>query len=120
IVFSSNTPIQHAFAEMMKEPSHYLGLKEFYQEKRDYFISLISDLPFTITPASGSYFQCVGYDKITKEKDYDFAVRLTKDYGVASIPLSPFYHHNNDYKMLRFCFAKKKETLEKAAEKLQK
>ena len=120
IVFSSNTPIQYAFAEMMKEPAHYLGLKDFYQEKRDYFISLISDLPFTITPASGSYFQCVGYDEITHEKDYDFAVRLTKEYGVASIPISPFYHHNNDYKMLRFCFAKEKETLEKAAERLQK
>jgi len=120
IVFSSNTPIQYAFTEMMKYPGRYLGLKNFYQKKRDYFIKLIQDLPFTIKPASGSYFQCVGYEKITNEKDFDFAVRMTKEFGVASIPVSAFYHNGNDYKMLRFCFAKEKETLEKAAERLQK
>ncbi len=120
IVFSSNTPIQHAFAEMMKDPSYYFGLREFYQSKRDYFNKLIGSLPFTINPSSGSYFQCVGYEKITDEKDYDFAVRLTKELGVASIPVSSFYHHGMDYKMLRFCFAKENATLEKAAERLQK
>jgi methionine aminotransferase len=71
-----------------------------------------------VRPASGSYFQCVGYEKITDEKDYDFAVRLTKELGVASIPVSSFYHHGKDYKMLRFCFAKEKATLEQAAERL--
>jgi methionine aminotransferase len=120
IVFSSNTPLQYSFAEMMKDQSYYLGLKNFYQDKRDYFISLIENLPFTIKPASGSYFQCVGYDPITDEKDQDFAVRLTKEFGVASIPVSAFYHNDTQNKMLRFCFAKEKETLEKAAERLQK
>lgn len=120
IVFSSNTPIQHAFAEIMKDSSHYLGLRDFYEEKRNYFLKLMTGLPFTIRPASGSYFQCMGYEKITSEKDQDFAMQLTKDFGVASIPVSAFYHHNTDYKILRFCFAKEKETLEKAAERLQK
>ncbi len=120
IVFSANTPIQHAFAEIMKDASHYLGLKDFYEEKRNYFLKLMTGLPFTIRPASGSYFQCMGYEKITSEKDQDFAMQLTKDFGVASIPVSAFYHHNTDYKILRFCFAKEKDTLEKAAERLQK
>ncbi len=120
IVFSTNTPIQYAFAEMMKEPAYYLGLKNFYQEKRDFFISLMDGLPFQIKPASGSYFQCMSFEKLTDEKDSDFAIRLTKEYGVASIPISSFYHHNKDYKMLRFCFAKEKATLEQAAERLQK
>ena len=118
IVFSANTPIQYAFTEMMKEPSYYLGLKKFYQEKRDYFNSLIRDTPFDLKPASGSYFQCVNYEKITSEKDFDFAVRLTKEAGVASIPVSSFYHHGLDYKMLRFCFAKERSTLDQAAERL--
>ena len=112
--------LQYSFTEMMKEPSHYLGLKNFYQKKRDYFIKLIQDIPFTIKPASGSYFQCVGFEQITDEKDFDFAVRMTKEFGVASIPVSSFYHNGDDYKVLRFCFAKEKETLEKAAERLQK
>ena len=120
IVFSANTPIQHAFAEMMKDPSYYFGLSEFYQKKRDYFIRLIEEVPFTVTPASGSYFQCVGYENIAEVKDYDFAIRITKEFGVASIPVSSFYHHGMDYKMLRFCFAKEDSTLEKAAERLQK
>jgi len=120
IVFSSNTPIQHAYAEVMKDESYYSGLKDFYQEKRDYFNKLIEDVPFTLKPASGSYFQCVSYEKITDEKDFDFAVRITKELGVASIPLSAFYHHGMDYKMIRFCFAKEKSTLEKAAERLRK
>lgn len=120
IVFSCNTPIQYAFAEMMKDQAYYENLKSFYQQKRDYFIQLMNGLPFTLKPASGSYFQCASYEKMTEEKDFDFAVRLTKEAGVASIPLSSFYHNSNDYKMLRFCFAKEKETLEKAAERLQK
>lgn len=118
IVFSANTPIQYAFAEMMNDPEHYLGLSAFYQEKRDYFNRLIGDTPLTLKPASGSYFQCAGFGAITEEKDFDFAVRLTKEAGVASIPISSFYHHSLDNKVLRFCFAKEKETLEKAAERL--
>ena len=120
IVFSANTPMQHAYADIMKDPSHYLRLSEFYQEKRDYFLKLIKGSRFKATPASGSYFQMLDYKNISKEKDTDFAVRLTKEIGVASIPTSVFYHHGMDHQMLRFCFAKGKETLEQAAEKLMK
>ena len=120
IVFSSNTPYQYAFADMMKDTSYYLGLHKFYEEKRDYFLKLIKGSRFKARPASGSYFQMLGYKGITAEKDTDFAIRLTKEIGVASIPTSVFYHHGVDRKMLRFCFAKEKETLEKAAERLMK
>lgn len=118
IVFSANTPIQHAYAAIMKDPAYYQNLSAFYQEKRDYFLKLIAGSRFKATPASGSYFQLLDYTDISKEKDTDFAVRLTKEVGVASIPTSVFYHHGIDHRMLRFCFAKGKETLEQAAEKL--
>lgn len=120
IVFSANTPIQYAFAEMMKDPMHYLGLRNFYEEKRNYFLRLTEGSRFKAKPAAGSYFQLLSYKGISNEKDTDFAVRLTKETGVAAIPTSVFYHHSVDRKMLRFCFAKENETLEKAAERLQK
>ena len=69
-------------------------------------------------PAKGSYFQCLDYSALSQEKDTDYAIRLTKEAGIAAIPLSVFYHEGQDNKLLRFCFAKKKETLEAAAEKL--
>ncbi|MBA2407840.1 MAG: methionine aminotransferase [Chitinophagales bacterium] len=119
IVFSTNTPFQYAFADMMKDPSHYLNLRKFYEEKRNLFLKLIADSKFKAKPASGSYFQMLGYKGISNEKDTDFAVRLTKEIGVASIPSSAFYHHAVDRKMLRFCFAKSDETLERAAERLR-
>ncbi len=118
IVFCSNTPIQYALAEYMKNKNEYLALGKFYQEKRDYFIDLIKDSKFKFTPASGSYFQLLNYKDITDEKDTDYAIRLTKEVGVASVPISVFYHQPVDNKFLRFCFAKTNETLEKAAEKL--
>jgi methionine transaminase len=117
VVFSSNSFLQHALADFLDRKT-YLELPEFYQKKRDYFLSLISGSKFTYTPAKGSYFQCLYYGTITKERDTAFAERLTKEAGVASIPLSVFYHESVDNKLLRFCFAKNNETLEKAAEKL--
>lgn len=120
IVFSANTPMQYAYADMLREPSHYLGLRNFYEEKRDYFLKLIDGSRFKAKPASGSYFQMLDYSAISREKDTDFAIRLTKENGIASIPTSVFFHHGLDQKMLRFCFAKEKETLEQAAEKLLK
>lgn len=117
VVFSSNTPIQYALTEFLKN-KNYLGLPQFYQEKRDYFLSLIKGSPFKYTPAKGSYFQCLDYSSISSEKDTDFAIRLTKDYRIASIPVSVFYHEGIDNKILRFCFAKKNETLELAAERI--
>ncbi len=117
VVFCANAPMQYALADFIRN-KNYLELPGFFQEKRDYFLKLISDSPFTFTPAKGSYFQCLSYKNISREKDTQFAIRLTKDAGIASIPVSAFYHKAKDDKILRFCFAKKKETLEKAAEKI--
>lgn len=115
IVFSANTPIQHAYADYLSNKEEYLNLGKFYQQKRDYFLELIKTSRFVPLPVSGSYFQLLKYNNITKEKDTDFAVRLTKEHGIASIPVSVFYHKPQDNKVLRFCFAKSNETLEKAA-----
>ncbi len=120
IVFACNHPMQLAIAEYLKDKDNYLEVKNFYKQKRDYFINLIRGSKFSFEPAAGTYFQLLKYDSITKEKDTDFAIRLTKEYGVASVPLSVFYHEQEDNKLLRFCFAKKEETLEKAAEVLCK
>ena len=118
IVFTVNTPFQYALADYMKNKSEYLELGAFYQKKRDYFNNLIKGSKFNFVPSSGSYFQSLDYSKITNEKDTDYAIRLTKEVGVASVPTSVFYHEPVDNKLLRFCFAKTDETLEKAAEKL--
>jgi len=120
IVFSVNTPIQFALAEFLQDKATYLELNDFYQQKRDEFIQLLSGSRFKITPCNGTYFQSLNYSKITDEKDTDYAIRLTKKIGVASIPTSVFYRNGNDHKMLRFCFAKSKKTLEQAAERLCK
>jgi len=120
VVFSCNTPYQHAFADVMDDKDMYLSLPQFYQEKRDFFCKLLRDTPFTFTPAEGSYFQLVNYANITDEPDKDYAIRLTKDIGVASVPISVFYHEGLDMKQLRFCFAKNNETLERAVERLVK
>ena len=117
VVFSANTPLQYALADFIKN-KNYLTLPDYYQEKRDYFLKLIKGSRFKFTPASGSYFQCLDYTSITNEKDTDFAIRLTKEFKIASIPISVFYHEGIDNKVLRFCFAKKNETLEMAAEKI--
>jgi methionine aminotransferase len=119
-VFCSNTPIQYALAEYLGKSDDYNSLPGFYQKKRDYFISLVKDSKFRFKPASGSYFQLLDYSAITDEKDTDFAIRMTKEFGVASIPVSVFYNNRLDQKVLRFCFAKTDETLEKAAACLMK
>jgi methionine aminotransferase len=115
LVFSANTPLQFAFADFLSKTEAYSELGDFYQKKRDYFLELIKPSRFIPLPVSGSYFQLLNYSSITKEKDTDFAIRLTKDFGIASIPVSVFYHKPQDNKVLRFCFAKSNETLEKAA-----
>lgn len=120
IVFSGNTPIQYALADYLKDKSNYTGLGEYYQKKRDYFLTLIKQTKFKPLAVSGSYFQLVKYDNISDEKDTEYAIRLTKEHGVASIPVSVFYHKPVDNKILRLCFAKSEETLEKAAERLCK
>jgi methionine aminotransferase len=120
VVFCCNTPLQYALADFLKKKKNYLELGSFYQKKRDYFIKLISGSKFSFTPAAGTYFQLLRYNGISKEKDTNFATRLTKEFGIASIPVSVFYHDGTDNKVLRFCFAKKEETLEKAAAILNK
>ena len=120
LVFSVNTPIQYALAEFLKTKENYSGLGSFYQKKRDFFIDLIKGSRFTFKPASGTYFQLLDYSGIGTEKDTDYSIRLIKEDGIASIPISVFYHKPVDNKMLRFCFAKKEETLEKAAQIINK
>ena len=120
IAFSANTPIQYALADYMDDADAYLQLKHFYEEKRNLFQTLIKGSNFKLLPCKGSYFQMLNYAKITQERDVDFALRLTKDYKVASIPTSVFYQKKLDNNVLRFCFAKENETLEKAAEKLMR
>ena len=118
LTFACNTPMQHAFAEFMQKKEIYLQLSGFYQKKRDLFQAFIEKSRFKVLPCHGTYFQMLDYSSITDEPDLEFARRLTVDYGVAAIPPSVFYHRKNDYKVLRFCFAKKDETLEEAAERL--
>lgn len=118
--FSVHTPTQYAIAEYMENKESYLHLSKFFQKKRDTFISLLSTSRFELFPSKGSYFQLASYRTISNEKDVDFAARITKEFKVATIPVSAFYHDNRDDKVIRFCFAKKDETLEKAAEILCK
>lgn len=120
MVFSVNTPLQHALADYLQQPAHYNGLPQFYQQKRDYFRQLLAGSRFSLLPCQGSYFQLLGYDAITDEGDRAYAIRLTRDYGVASIPVSVFYQQPQDFKLLRFCFAKEDIMLEQAAERLHK
>lgn len=120
VVFCVNAPIQYALAEFLQNENNYLGLSSFYQEKRDYFVHLLKDSKFVVKPSVGTYFQMLDYSKISNEKEVAFSEYLTKTVGVASIPVSVFYHKPMDNTVLRFCFAKSNETLEKAAEKLVK
>ncbi|HNF72871.1 MAG TPA: aminotransferase class I/II-fold pyridoxal phosphate-dependent enzyme, partial [Chitinophagaceae bacterium] len=117
--FSCNTPMQVALSQYLQTESHYLELSSFYQVKRDYFLEQIRDLPFTMhQPAAGSYFQLLGYDRMRTLPDREFAEWLTREVGVAVIPVSAFYQEGTDHHVVRFCFAKKKETIDAAIEKL--
>ncbi len=120
LTFASNTPVQHALAEFMHLKDVYLQLAAFYQKKRDKFLTLLEGSRFNALPCHGTYFLILDYTAITAESDIDFAKRMTIEHGVAAIPPSVFYHQRNDYKVLRFCFAKKDRTLEEAAERLRR
>jgi len=115
-VFSVNHPAQKGIADYIEDPETYLSLNMFFQQKRDLFLNLISNSRFKFRPSQGTYFQVLEYSDITDEHDVDFAKRLTKDFKIASIPLSVFNDTGKDDKVLRFCFAKTDETLIKAAE----
>ena len=119
-VFSVNHPAQKGLADYMQDADTYLKLGEFFQHKRDLFLSLIANTKFTFKTAQGSYFQVLNYSAISDEADVDFAKRLTVDYKLASIPLSVFYSNPQDDRVLRFCFAKTDDTIKKAADILCK
>lgn len=116
-VFSVNSIAQATIAEYLNN-TDLLSLGDFYKEKRDLFRSLISDSKFELLPCEGTYFQVVDYSKISEENDVDFCKRMTTEYGVAAIPISVFNADGRDERKIRFCFAKKEETLIKAANKL--
>lgn len=115
-VYAVNHPIQNALVDYLSKKKHYLGLSDLFQSKRDLFLQAIQNSRFKWTPAQGTYFQIVDYSEITQENDVEFAKRLIKEKGLASIPISVFNLNKTDHKQLRFCFAKTDETLYKAAE----
>lgn len=115
-VFSADHAVQRALANYLKEPQHYLGLNQFYQEKRDLFQSGLSSSRFKIKPCQGTYFQLVDYNEITQEPDEVFAERLVREQQIACIPISSFNTNGLDNHLLRFCFAKTNETLKRATD----
>ena len=119
-VFSVNSFVQYAISDFLKNDRNYLEIRDFFQVKKDFFAALMKGTRFDLLTCHGSYFQSVQYSKISNEKDTDLAIRLIKEFGVAGIPVSAFYSKGTDDHVLRFCFAKKKETLEKAVENLVK
>lgn len=116
--FSVNSAMQFGLAEYLTDTAAYLSLGSYIQGKRDYFQQLMQATSFEAMPSYGSYFQCYQYNQITDEPDKAFAERLTREAGVAAIPMSSFYKAGDDHRVLRFCFAKKESTLEQAVERL--
>jgi methionine aminotransferase len=118
IVFAVNTPIQLAIAEFLKDEKNIYSLPIFYQKKRDLFASLLNNSRFSLKKCDGTYFQLLDYSQISDQNDIDFSEYLTKEIGVAVIPLSPFYKNGSSDKLIRVCFAKSDDVLKKASEKL--
>lgn len=118
-VFSVNSFLQHALADHLQDPKNYTELGTFYQRKRDYFFSLMEETDFQPIPSYGSYFQLYDYSKISDLPDLAFTEWLIKEHGVATIPISPFCTQETPWKVVRFCFAKKNETLAKAVKRIQ-
>lgn len=117
--FSCHIPVQVALSTFLQQREPYVQLGPAMQERRDAFVSLLKDSRFDLLPSHGSYFILATYDRISQESDTDFAIRLTREAGVTTIPVSAFYADRQDNKVLRFCFAKKQETLEAAAARLR-
>jgi len=114
--FSVNTPVQYAIAEYLQNKENYVHIGSMYEKKRDYFLKAIDGSKFKPIKCRGTYFQLLDYSNISKDADVKFAEFLTKEHKIASIPVSVFYNNPVDEKVLRFCFAKSDETLDKAAE----
>ncbi|MBK1896990.1 methionine aminotransferase [Chryseobacterium paridis] len=119
-VFCVNTPIQLALAEYMKNDDHYNQLSSFFQKKRDFLRQGLASTSFELLDCEGTYFQALKYDKVSDKNDFDFASELTVTHKVASVPFSSFYKNKVNENVIRLCFAKKEETLEKAIENLTK
>ncbi len=119
VTFSVNTPVQHAYAAFVRRDPLCADLSPFYQRKRDLFLSLMAGSRFRPLPCRGTYFQLMDYSAISDEDDQAFALRLIREHGVAAIPLSPFLQGAAPGPVLRFCFAKRDETLEGAAARLR-
>ncbi len=118
--FTCHAPSQVALATFLQKKESYLSLGAFLQQKRDYFIELMKDTRFKLMDSKGSYFICATYADISDEADAIFAQRLTKEHGVATIPVSAFYKDGTDHHVLRFCFAKRPDTIEAAVDKLRR
>lgn len=118
-IYNVNTPLQYALSEFLLTDESKKDISEMYQGKRNYFNRLMGDSLFKIIPSQGSYFEILDYSKISDEPDTDFTYRLASEFGVGVIPVSAFLHEKNKMKMVRICFAKNNETLEKAAERLR-
>ena len=116
IMFAVSTPMQYAYADYLQHKKHYLELHDFYQEKRDSFARMLQGSRFNLLPCPGTYFQVADYSAITDEPDVDLCKRLITDHGLAAVPISVFYSDKIDNQVIRFCFAKDDETLEKGAE----
>jgi methionine transaminase len=119
VTFATNTPVQYALADMLATPDTLRELSPFFQRKRDLFLRLMEGSRFRPLACRGSYFQLMDYSAISDEDDAAFAIRMTREHGVASIPTSPFLTRSKAPRVVRFCFAKKDETLEGAAERLR-
>jgi methionine transaminase len=119
-VFTVNSAVQHGLAAFLAEPSRYEELPAFFTAKRDRLRKALADAPFDLLPCRGSYFQLATYGRISEEPAAEFAQRLVREYGVATIPLSAFYQDGTDHHVIRFCFAKRDDTIVAAAERLRR
>ena len=119
-VFTVNTPVQHGLAEYLRDPAPYLQLPAFYQAKRDLFRQGLEGSRLRLLPSTGSYFQCVDISAVSTLSESDFCQWLTREIGVTAIPLSAFYGDSFDQRVVRFCFAKKDETLRTALQRLRR
>ncbi len=120
ITFSVNTPVQLALAGYLMNPDNYLQLGKFYEQKRDFFLEQIKGSSLQPLPCFGSYFQLLSYKSVSGLSDVEMAEWMTKEKKLAPIPVSVFYNDKTDHQLLRFCFAKNEETLEKAGAILRK
>jgi len=118
-VFTVNSAVQHGLAAFLQDPAHYDYLPEFFAAKRELLRAALAQTPLELLPCQGSYFQLARYGRVSDEPAAEFAQRLVREHGVATIPLSAFYQDGTDHRMIRFCFAKRDETIHAAAQRLR-